>query len=81
MSEAVRLHLEPERVPEAPEEAYLLNLTGWVVVQLGKGLPGESACWKVSPAHLTAAGVTEAQLEQCVMETRTALNDVKSAWR
>jgi HD-like signal output (HDOD) protein len=81
MSEAVRLHLEPECVPEAPEEAYLLNLTGWVVVQLGKGLPGESACWKVSPAHLTAAGVTEAQLEQCVMETRTALNDVKSAWR
>jgi HD-like signal output (HDOD) protein len=81
MSEAVRLHLEPERTREAPEEAYLLNMTGWVTTQLGKGLPGEAACWNTSPSHLAAAGVTQEQLEQCVLETRTAVNEAKSAWR
>jgi HD-like signal output (HDOD) protein len=79
--EAVRNHLEPMRTPGVPIEAYWLNLAGWVATTLGKGLPGESGCWQLSPAKLQQAGVTEEELQNCSEATETAFNRIKNTLR
>ena len=77
MCSAVRHHAEPAKAPGAPIEAHWLNLAGWVAAKLGKGLPGESGYWEISPAKLKAAGVTEEVLQNCAEATELALEKVK----
>jgi HD-like signal output (HDOD) protein len=80
MYEAVRLHLEPEAAVDLAE-AHRLNLAGWIAEQLGKGLLGESRCLQPRTNRLQRAGVTEPLLQTCIIETRTALNEVLTACR
>jgi HD-like signal output (HDOD) protein len=81
MCDAVRHHLEPMRIPGVPIEAYWLNLAGWVATKIGKGLPGESGCFQLSPAKLQRAGVTEEVLQKCADATQAALAQIRASLR
>ncbi len=81
LCEAVRRHLEPPLEPEAPVEACLLNLAGWVAARLGSGLPGEAACCRLTPEKLQRADLTELELEECARHTEAALRHLRSACR
>jgi len=78
---AIRHHLDPGQSPGIPADAHYLNLAGWVAEKLGKGLPGESGCLKVTPAKLETTGLTEAMLDECVEYAGAALEQVKETLR
>jgi len=81
MCDAVRHHLEPMRTPGVPIEADWLNLAGWVATKIGKGLPGESGCFQLSPAKLERAGVSEEVLQKCAEATQAALTQIRVSLR
>jgi HD-like signal output (HDOD) protein len=69
--ESVRAHYEPlADVDESNMGACILNLACGVAARFGLDLPGEEGDWLVSPAKLTLAGVTEADLEECANRAR-----------
>jgi HD-like signal output (HDOD) protein len=69
--ESVRDHFEPLADPHASNVgACVLNLACGVAQQFGVDLPGEEGDWSCSPAKLTMAGVTEADLEGCATRAR-----------
>lgn len=69
--ESVRGHFEPlGDVERSNIGACVLNLACGVAARFGLDLPGEEGDWLVSPAKLTLAGVTEADLEDCANRAR-----------
>jgi len=65
---AVRGHtLSPSAIPPT-RGAALLNLSGWVVDQLGAGLRGERDLWELEPHKFKLAGITEETLKSQVDE-------------
>jgi HD-like signal output (HDOD) protein len=77
--EAVRHHFDPLARPEIPAEASLLNIAGWVVHQLGKGLPGELPYWRRHPGKFARVRLAEDDAEQTVFSAREGLNLLRSA--
>lgn len=70
---AVKLHPNLASSP-ANRHAALLHIACHVADLLGKGLPGEQACWTADSAMLIQAGLRDDTPEDCVLETRTELN-------
>lgn len=69
--ESIRGHYEPLGDPEASNiGACVLNLACGVAARFGLDLPGEEGDWLCSPAKLTLAGVSEADLEDCANRAR-----------
>lgn len=69
--ESVRGHYDPLCDIEASNVgACVLNLACGVAARFGLDLPGESGDWLRTPAKLTLAGVTEADLDECATRAR-----------
>ncbi len=69
--ESVRDHFEPLSDPESSNiGACVLNLACGVAARFGLDLPGEEGDWLCTPAKLTLAGVSEADLEECANRAR-----------
>jgi len=69
--ESVRGHFEPLGDPDASNVgACVLNLACGVAARFGLDLPGEAGDWLCTPAKLTLAGVSEADLEDCSNRAR-----------
>jgi len=69
--ESMRGHFEPLADPESSNVgACVLNLACGVAARFGLDLPGEAGNWICSPAKLTLAGVSEADLEECATRAR-----------
>jgi HD-like signal output (HDOD) protein len=69
--ESVRNHFEPLADPSGANiGACVLNLACGVAAHFGLDLPGEEGDWLWSPAKLTLAGVTEADLDECGKRAR-----------
>jgi HD-like signal output (HDOD) protein len=68
--EAVAGHFEPLGADGANLSACVLNLACGVAARFGLDLPGEEGDWLCTPAKLTLAGVSEADLEECANRAR-----------
>lgn len=68
--DAVEGHFEPLGQDGANIAACVLNLACGVAARFGLDLPGEEGDWMWTPAKLTLAGVTEADLEDCANRAR-----------
>ncbi len=69
--ESVRGHYEPlGDVDHSNIGACVLNLACGVAARFGLDLPGEEGDWQCSPAKLTLAGVSEADMEDCANRAR-----------
>lgn len=69
--ESMRGHFDPLADPESSNVgACVLNLACSVAARFGLDLPGEAGHWICSPAKLTLAGVSEADLEECATRAR-----------
>lgn len=68
--DAVAGHYEPLSAEGANLSACVLNLACGVAARFGLDLPGEEGDWSCTPAKLTLAGVTEADLEECANRAR-----------
>lgn len=68
--EAVRGHFEPVGAEGVNLSACVLNLACGVAARFGLDLPGEEGVWDCTPAKLTLAGVTEADLDECANRAR-----------
>lgn len=68
--EAVRGHFEPVGADGVNLSACVLNLACGVAARFGLDLPGEEGLWDCTPAKLTLAGVTEADLDECANRAR-----------
>jgi HD-like signal output (HDOD) protein len=71
MAESISGHFNPLADPETSNVgACLLNLACGVAARFGLDLPGEAGDWICTPAKLTLAGVTEADLDECATRAR-----------
>lgn len=71
MIESVAGHFDPLANPEHSNiGGCVLNLACGVAARFGLDLPGELGGWICTPAKLTLAGVTEADLEECAARAR-----------
>ncbi len=68
--ESVQGHFDPLASDRSNIGACVLNLACGVAARFGLDLPGESGNWICSPAKLTLAGVSEADLEDCATRAR-----------
>lgn len=69
--ESIRGHFDPlANTEESNIGACVLNLSCGVAARFGLDLPGEAGGWLCSPAKLTLAGVSEADLEECATRAR-----------
>jgi HD-like signal output (HDOD) protein len=68
--DAVAGHYEPLGENGANLSACVLNLACGVAARFGLDLPGEEGDWTCTPAKLTLAGVTDADLEECANRAR-----------
>jgi hypothetical protein len=69
--ESVQAHVDPMANSERSNiGACILNLACGVSARFGLDLPGESGNWICTPAKLTLAGVSEADLEDCATRAR-----------
>lgn len=68
--DAVKDHYEPLGADGVNISACVLNLACGVAARFGLDLPGEEGDWVSTPAKLTLAGVTEADLEECANRAR-----------
>lgn len=68
--ESVQGHFDPLASEQSNIGACILNLACGVSARFGLDLPGESGNWICTPAKLTLAGVSEADLEDCATRAR-----------
>lgn len=68
--ESVQGHFDPMASERSNIGACILNLASGVAARFGLDLPGESGNWICTPAKLTLAGVSEADLEDCATRAR-----------
>jgi HD-like signal output (HDOD) protein len=68
--ESVQGHFEPLASERSNIGACILNLSCGVAARFGLDLPGEGGHWICTPAKLTLAGVSEADLEDCATRAR-----------
>lgn len=68
--DAVSGHYSPLTQDRSSISACVLNLACGVAAHFGLDLPGEAGEWLYTPAKLTLAGVTEADLEECANRAR-----------
>jgi HD-like signal output (HDOD) protein len=68
--ESVQGHVDPLAEESSNIGACVLNLACGVSARFGLDLPGESGAWICTPAKLTMAGVSEADLEECAVRAR-----------
>lgn len=68
--ESVQGHFDPLANESSNIGACVLNLSCGVAARFGLDLPGESGNWNCTPAKLTLAGVSEADLEDCATRAR-----------
>jgi len=68
--DAVTGHYHPVGADGVNISACVLNLACGVAARFGLDLPGEEGDWACTPAKLTLAGVTEADLEECANRAR-----------
>lgn len=68
--DAITGHYQPLGLDGVNISACVLNLACGVAARFGLDLPGEEGDWTCTPAKLTLAGVTEADLEECANRAR-----------
>jgi HD-like signal output (HDOD) protein len=68
--ESVQGHFDPMASERSNIGACILNLACSVAARFGLDLPGEGGNWICTPAKLTLAGVSEADLEDCAPRAR-----------
>lgn len=68
--ESVQGHFDPMASERSNIGACVLNLACGVAARFGLDLPGEGGNWICTPAKLTLAGVSEADLEDCATRAR-----------
>ncbi|WP_233256667.1 HDOD domain-containing protein [Opitutus sp. ER46] len=68
--ESIDAHFDPLASSSSNVGACVLNLACGVSARFGLDLPGESGNWICTPAKLTLAGVSEADLEDCATRAR-----------
>jgi HD-like signal output (HDOD) protein len=68
--ESVQGHFDPLASERSNIGACVLNLACGVAARFGLDLPGEGGSWICTPAKLTLAGVSEADLEDCATRAR-----------
>lgn len=81
ISSAIGCHYAPEKVPEDPALATLLNLAAGGAYRRGFGLPGELSYWDRRPGKLAIIGLDERQLQSAsdaALERFNALNSAVS---
>ncbi|MBI5382226.1 MAG: HDOD domain-containing protein [Opitutae bacterium] len=61
--------------------ACLINIAGAVVAEAGHTLPGDRRYWELTPRKLEAAGLTEDQVLQIGIRTRTAFERLRGSIR
>lgn len=70
VTESVQGHFDPLASERSNIGACILNLACGVAARFGLDLPGEGGNWICTPAKLTLAGVSEADLEDCATRAR-----------
>ena len=80
MSESVYHGVKNHYCPddEAGPMGALLHLSCWVAEQMGKGCKAEIKQWSLSEDVLLRAGLTAEAVQACVVETREALDALKT---
>lgn len=68
--ESIQGHFDPLASETSNIGACVLNLACGVAARFGLDLPGEAGHWGCTPAKLTLAGVSEADLEDCATRAR-----------
>jgi HD-like signal output (HDOD) protein len=75
--QGVRNHHQPEVQPEHGALGAMLHLSCWVAQSLGKGLKAETGLWETSSERLDLACVSERFIQDCVIETGVAFDNLK----
>lgn len=75
--ESVRGHRLTPGATAPTQGAAVLHLALAVVEQCDCGLPGESESWRINPAHLELAGISDTALPACVEEVRELLERMR----
>jgi HD-like signal output (HDOD) protein len=75
--EAVREAGHPAAPGPVSQGTAMLNVAGWVVNQIGFGLPGERDLRELSPADLEVAWIDKARLDTAVEQVQTHFEEVR----
>jgi HD-like signal output (HDOD) protein len=78
--EAVLHQYHPEASPDGELTPWLVNLAGWITLELGCGLAGEDSYWALRPETLARTELAAADLELCTAETKMAVDAVRRAF-
>jgi len=76
---AIRHHAVPLESAEAPVEAVLLNIAGWIAQQAGSGIPGETLYWRRHPEKFARAKVSQDDADEIVDDVKAARDALRSA--
>jgi len=75
---AAKHHLLPGTDARHNRLSALLHVAGWTAEMMDKGLPGEKGAWSLDDAILDLAGLRENIPHECILETRTELNRLRT---
>jgi HD-like signal output (HDOD) protein len=76
---AVQEHLLLDERGYADRLAAVLNVSGAIVAETGLALPGDHACWRLSPEKLAAAGLDEGAYRTASEQARTRFEHQRAA--
>jgi HD-like signal output (HDOD) protein len=76
---ALEKHLLTDDSAMADRFACVLNLAGAIVQEKGLAMPGDTACWTITPEKLSAAGIDEEQFRSCAAQAVALFDRQRSA--
>ncbi|MEO5960146.1 MAG: HDOD domain-containing protein [Opitutaceae bacterium] len=76
---AIQEHLLTSPNSYSDRLACVLNLAGAIVAEAGRAMPGEQACWTVTPEKLQAAGLDDEQFQSASEQARKLFEHQRAA--